>query len=148
MNEMLRQFCLLLISMVPTQVLAFPDGAPWGSAYPASPSGNCASCHNDLDAEFDSLDVSLSVLPLDGTRMIIPGETVKVYLQFRNPDNKKIGFQIIADVGTFKTDRADVEVKGRLARSKCAQKQSDLGTSKQLGYGFERDGMAIAVGNA
>ncbi len=98
--------------MLPLPAAAYPDGAPWGAADPASPQ-SCASCHFDGDVVPGSNAISLFF----GLNEITPGEPLDIHLQFKNPENKKVGFQIIAMVGTFNSASEDVEVHGRLARS-------------------------------
>ncbi len=110
--KFLRQIGFALAILVPLPVAAYPDGAPWGSADSASPQ-SCASCHFDGDAVPDSDAISM----VFGSDVITLGEQVDIQLQFKNPENKKVGFQIIAMMGVIETDDEDVEVNGGSARS-------------------------------
>lgn len=91
---------------------ANPDGAPWGAANPAA-AHNCWSCHFDGDPVFDSASITLFFMD----REISSGEPVDIYVQFRNPDNKNAGLQIISTGGEFTSAYEDIEANGAQARS-------------------------------
>ncbi len=91
---------------------AYPSGAPWGSADPAV-EPNCSSCHFGSEAISDSTSISHFIQE----SQITPGEAVNLYVQFRNSDNTKAGFQIIASAGAFTSSYEDIEANGAQARS-------------------------------
>lgn len=91
---------------------ANPEGAPWGSANPAA-AQNCASCHFDGEAVTDSESISI----FHNEAQIAGGQTVDLYIQFKNPDNQKAGFQIISSAGKFSSEYQDIEANGAQARS-------------------------------
>jgi hypothetical protein len=97
---------------LPGAASANPNGAPWGSADPAG-AQSCSSCHFDGEAISDSASISLFFKE----SQITPGEAVDLYVQLRNPDNTKAGFQIIASAGAFTSAYEDVEANGVQARS-------------------------------
>lgn len=93
-------------------VLAFPDGAPWGSADPDA-AENCHSCHFDGEVIEDSAAISLSYQD----SKILSAEPADIYVQFENPKNKKAGFQVVATAGRFTSEWEDIEANGVQARS-------------------------------
>lgn len=88
---------------------AHPDGAPWGSANPQAKE-SCASCHFDSDAVYNSNSISVFFSKESG-------DSIALHVQFFNPHNKKVGFQIMATSGSFASMYEDIEVKGAQARS-------------------------------
>ena len=112
MRQAVGALCFALMVLGPLPLSAYPDGAPWGSANPAS-AENCASCHYDGSAIVDSEAISFPYERGD----LFNGGPVDVYVQFKNPNNKKIGFQIQASAGAFTSEYDDIEVKGLQARS-------------------------------
>ncbi len=91
---------------------ANPNGAPWGSADPAA-AQNCSSCHFDGEAVHDS--DSISVFFQKGR--LEPNDRETFYVQFKNPLNKKAGFQIMASAGKFTSQHDDIEANSAQARS-------------------------------
>jgi len=96
---------------------AFPDGAPWGAANPATVQ-NCASCHFDDEPVRDSNALVIEGLPGQPA----PGATYELKLVFVDPDIVIAGFQLIAQLverqaGTFVSSAAGVEFIGSAIRS-------------------------------
>ena len=96
---------------------AFPDGAPWGAANPASEQ-NCATCHFGSDPIHDSEALVIDGLP----RPPVSGTTYELEIILEDPDTVVAGFQLIAmseegQAGTFGSSAADVEFVGAAIRS-------------------------------
>jgi hypothetical protein len=96
---------------------AFPDGAPWGTANPATDQ-NCASCHFDTDPVRDSEALVINGLPPQPA----PGEAYQLEVVLTDPNTVIAGFQLIAQAvdrqaGTFVSPVADVEFIGTAIRS-------------------------------
>ena len=98
-------------------VRAFPDGAPWGAANPASEQ-NCATCHFGSDPVHDSEALVIDGLP----RPPVSGTAYDLEIIFEDPDTVIAGFQLIAMIedrqaGIFGSSAADVEFIGAAIRS-------------------------------
>jgi hypothetical protein len=91
---------------------ANPNGAPWGSADPASPQ-NCASCHFDYDPALDSELLSLNGLP----GRVAAGKTYALSLSLAASDAVIAGFMLSASAGAFFTEGEGLEAKGAEVRS-------------------------------
>ena len=92
--------------------LAYPDGAPWGVAKPAS-GQNCNSCHHDYDLEKDSPLISLGGLPAS----VRTGETYALTLRFAPSDAEIAGFMLSASAGAFSEDSNGIEANEQEVRS-------------------------------
>lgn len=112
MKRLAGLIALFVFAAAPLPLMAYPDGAPWGSADPAS-AENCASCHYDGDAIVDSEAVSFSYERGE----LYAGGPIDVYVQFKNPNNKKTGFQIRSSAGAFTSEYDDIEANDIQARS-------------------------------
>lgn len=98
--------------------IAYPNGAPWGSADPDS-AQNCMSCHFDAEAVKDSSRIVVSGLG----RKVEPGRVYELALSLENADAGSAGFLISASDGEFSAEQNDtIEARGSQARSISVQK--------------------------
>lgn len=102
----------LLIAVAPAPLSAFPDGAPWGSADPNS-SENCASCHFDGEAVYESDLISMT----GWEPLVVPGDQFELVLLFQNKPYAHVGMQIVATAGSFEAKQDGLEVNGTEIRS-------------------------------
>jgi hypothetical protein len=110
--------CLLAVALpATTAVLAYPEGAPWGSARPAA-AESCGACHYDYEPIEDSADLTIAGLP----DAAVAGESYELTIRLLARDARISGFQILAEAGgepagSFGAERDDIEAIGAASRS-------------------------------
>ena len=96
---------------------AYPEGAPWGAANPATDQ-SCDSCHYDYDPVLDS-----NALRIDGLPDVAQaGEEYELVVRFVHEEAASSGFQLITDGGEasggqFRVEADGMESIGAAARS-------------------------------
>ncbi len=123
MHRALAAVLIGTVLAMPVGGLAYPEGAPWGTANPAAQE-SCASCHFDSDAVNQSSAISLLGLP----KRPAAGDTYSLELRFDAPLSAVAGFQIIAvaestEAGRFVFSDAALEAIGTAIRSTSAQRK-------------------------
>ena len=99
--------------------IAYPDGAPWGSAR-LDAAESCSGCHFESEPIADSAAIVLK--GAGHANAFSPYEAHDFEIRFENADAVTAGFQLLAsssgaDAGRFVSADADVEVAGDAARS-------------------------------
>lgn len=97
--------------------LAFPDGAPWGSADPDA-ADNCATCHFGNDPVLDSEAIAIEGWPDE----VAAGEVYDLILRFAAPDASVSGMQVLVrnddeEAGAFVKVPENTESSGAKART-------------------------------
>ncbi|MDX1405781.1 MAG: choice-of-anchor V domain-containing protein [Woeseiaceae bacterium] len=102
--------------------LAFPDGAPWGAANPATEQ-HCASCHFGSDAVYQSPALRIEGMP----STISAGKSYPLTIVFDDPQMATAGFQLIVHAvngqgGRLSSTDPNTEFLGAAIRSIATQK--------------------------
>lgn len=97
--------------------LAFPEGAPWGTADPEA-TETCSSCHYDYEPQRDSASLDIDGLPAEA----VAGCEYALRVRFTAGDAAVSGFQLVAagtggPAGVFRSADDGVETIGAAARS-------------------------------
>ncbi len=95
--------------------LAYPDGAPWGSADPSAAT-TCAGCHNDFAPVRDSDALNIVGLP----PTLIAGQTYALDVNFVQTDAARSGFQLLVvpvTHGSVTSESDDTDTSSNGARS-------------------------------
>ncbi|MEL7536405.1 MAG: choice-of-anchor V domain-containing protein [Pseudomonadota bacterium] len=106
--------------------IAYPEGAPWGSADPSA-AENCASCHYDYEPVFDSKQLSIDGLP----DKVAVGDAYPLTVTFESPDATVGGFQLLIRSNDMSAGAVDgngvatLEIKGSSVRSTSPRKLTD-----------------------
>ena len=113
------------VALLSPAAVAYPEGAPWGSANPAAVE-NCGSCHYDYEPVADSASLVLDGLP----DAVVAGECYELTIRFEARDARVSGFQIVADAGEspagrFESERDDIESTGGASRSTRPRSAAD-----------------------
>ena len=116
------------IGLYANDVIAFPDGAPWGAADPKSPKA-CTSCHFDSDPVASSQAITMTGWPA----RLASATAVGLTIQFTEPNAEIVGFEIASGSGAFALGQRGVEVLGPAARS-VVPIVNDDGVSWQLNW--------------
>jgi hypothetical protein len=106
-----------LIALANQAAQAYPDGAPWGTASPASHE-SCSNCHYDYEPVNDSRALRIDGLP----RIAAPGAEYELVVRLNAEDASVSGFQLLAlaegmSAGSFRSDDDNVESIGSSTRS-------------------------------
>ncbi len=105
------------LSIASGSALAFPAGAPWGSAHPDA-AQNCANCHFDGDAVTDSPAIALTGLPDACAAESVFEFALSLGAPETGPGAEIAGFLIAATLGEFLPGADDgVEANRNEARS-------------------------------
>ena len=117
MRSLLAASISVAAALFVSTVLAYPDGAPWGSADPQA-AENCGTCHFGAQPVLDSEAISVNGLP----DRLEPGASYDLEVVFEDPAMAVAGFQMFAvaagqEAGAFEASIDDVEIIGAAIRS-------------------------------
>ncbi len=125
MTRLAGLIALLVFAAAPLPLMAYPDGAPWGSADPEG-AQNCASCHYAEDAVRDSSAILVTGLPREVER----GKTYSFHLSLADLEYASIGFLAAASHGRFlNVDGENTTVLEAMVRSTKPKYSSDAADS-------------------
>lgn len=111
----------LLVAAAPLPLMAYPDGAPWGSADPEG-AQNCASCHYAEDAVRESDAILVTGLP----RAVERGKTYSFNLSLVDLEYASMGFLVAASHGRFlNVDGENIAALEAMVRSTIPKNFSD-----------------------
>lgn len=96
MKRLAGLIALFVFAAAPLPLMAYPDGAPWGSADPDAPE-TCSSCHFDGAPTSDSDAITMDGFP----ESVMAGDVYELVIAFAKPEGRIAGFLAVVSAGVF-----------------------------------------------